>query len=49
MLLTEGLAHILNLGYNLTRTWCGWKFDIERCQVLLLNLDALQTLQLLDA
>ena len=46
--LSEGLTHLLNLGHNLSRTWCGRELYIKRSQVLLFDLYAVEFLELLD-
>ena len=45
---SETLAHLLHLGHNLTRTRCGRKLDVQRREILLIDLDSLQSFELFD-
>ena len=45
---TETLAHLLHLGHNLTRARCGRELDVQRREILLIDLDSLQSFELFD-
>ena len=45
----ELLAHLLNLGHNLTTAWCRGELQVQCAQVLLVNLYAVEPFELLDA
>ena len=47
--IAKDFAHLFHLGNNLTGAWCRWELYIQRCQILLFDLDTLQLVELLDA